>query len=115
PLTGSQEGVVHGFPSSQFGRIARMQTPPTHVSRPLHTVPSSHDRPSGTGELSQRPPTQVSTVHGFPSLHSESTLHGIQSAVGVLVQPVTAELHSSRVHGRPSSQFRMSPAHEPWR
>src|SRR5205085_10128065 len=51
PFTTSHESAVQGLPSLQSGAMPVLQTArpssSTHVSRPLQTVPSSHDVPAG--------------------------------------------------------------------
>jgi hypothetical protein len=50
------------------------------------------------------PAGQLSVVHGFPSLQSALTAHGVHPGTVVWVQPEAA-LHASVVHALPSSQF----------
>ncbi len=48
PWTASQESLVQGLLSLQFGAVPATQAPlPLHVSRPLQTVLSSHGVPAG--------------------------------------------------------------------
>ena len=42
PLAGLHESVVHPFPSLQTNVVPGWHTVATHVSRPLHRLPSSH-------------------------------------------------------------------------
>ena len=49
PLVGSQLSVVHGLPSEHWSGLPPAQTPCRHVSRPLQTLASAHDWPSGSG------------------------------------------------------------------
>jgi hypothetical protein len=70
PLTASQVSAVQGFASSHTGGVPGWQAPARQVSRPLHTVASSHGVPSVTGACAHPFGLQVSVVHGLLSLQS---------------------------------------------
>src|SRR5262249_46852929 len=69
PWSRSQRSVVHTLASSQSSGTP-MQTPERQASLSVHTLPSSHGTPSGSGVSTQ--PTagsQASAVHGLSSSH----------------------------------------------
>jgi hypothetical protein len=96
PVDGSHVSVVLKHPSSQLRGVPGAQAPPRQISLPLHTLPSSHEVPSGSVVPTQVPVAQVSlVVHAFPSLQGpvcETLEH----------EPVS-ESHESVVQGFPSS------------
>src|SRR5262249_22921323 len=49
PVLGSQLSVVHGLPSEHWSGLPLLQNPCKQVSRPLQTLASAHDVPSGGG------------------------------------------------------------------
>ena len=51
PKTGSHVSVVQGLPSLQLSVVPAVHTPLWQVSPPLHTLPSAHDEPFGTGVI----------------------------------------------------------------
>src|SRR3989442_537182 len=70
PVPDLQESAVQRFPSSQLRAVPAEQTPNWQVSVPLHTFPSLHEVPLGTGAYTH--PVgglQLSAVHGLPSSH----------------------------------------------
>ena len=70
PNMGSQLSIVQGLVSSQLSGAPGEQVPLWQVSTPLQTLPSLHELPSGTGELTQ-PTTgsHVSVVQALASSH----------------------------------------------
>jgi hypothetical protein len=109
PACGSQVSVVHGLLSLQLSGVPAVQRPAWQVSAPLHRLPSLHELPFGCAVFTQLPALQTSAVQGLLSLQSVSTLHGVQPAIGVWMQPERA-LHVSVVQALPSLQLRGVPA-----
>jgi hypothetical protein len=121
PVAALQPSVVHGLPSLHVSGVPAVHVPPWQVSPPLQALPSEHDEPFATAGFWQPAiASQVSLVHGFPSLqlsgvpaaqvplwHVSAPLqafpsaHDVPFATGVAVHPV-AGLQPSVVHGFPS-------------
>jgi len=96
--------LVHALPSSQLSAVPGAQTPPWQVSAPSHALLLLHDVPFATFVIWQMPALHTSFVQGLLSLHSLLTLHGMQPAICVCSQPVSA-LHESMVQAFPSLQL----------
>src|SRR6266446_9945030 len=148
PAFGSQVSVVHGLLSAQLTGVPgwqtpawqtstslqsstgpAVQTPVWHVSPPLHRFPSLHGVPSDAPPCWQPVMgSQVSMVHGFPSLqlgampcvqlpfwhvslplHTLASLHEVPFGTTVCLQPATGS-HVSVVHGLASAQVSAVPA-----
>lgn len=94
--------TVQALPSLQFGGVPGTTAPPEHVSTPLQNSPSL-----GSFELSgvntHAPDTQVSSVHGLESLHSDGPEQLMQPTMGVPAHP-PPEQTSFSVHELESSQ-----------
>jgi len=122
PVTGLQVSVVQTLPSLQLSAVPVVHTPAWQVSSPLHTLPSVHDEPFGTGAFWQPAMgSQVSVVQTFASLQLRGVpvvhtpawqvslpLHTLPSAQG---EPLTRSgllqtpaVHTSLVQGLPSAQ-----------
>jgi len=69
PPLGSQASRVHGLPSSQSIGAPPVHTPAMHCS-PTTQADVAQAVPSATGVETHVPPTNASSVHGLPSLHS---------------------------------------------
>jgi hypothetical protein len=70
PVPDLQESVVQRFPSSQLRGVPAVQTADWQVSVPLHTSPSLHDVPLGTGAYTHPVAgLQLSAVQTLPSSH----------------------------------------------
>src|SRR3989442_5426961 len=70
PVPDLQESAVQRFPSSQLRAVPAEQTPNWQVSVPLHTFPSLHEVPLGTGAYTHPlVGLQLSAVQGLPSSH----------------------------------------------
>jgi hypothetical protein len=131
PVTGLQESLVHGLPSST-GELVPTQTPAEHWSLTVHPLPSEHEVPFATGICTGSPDaSHESVVHGFPSsilgpvpatqvpvalqvsvpLHALPSEHDVPVATGVWNTPVA--LHPSVVHGLPSDVCTGAPPHAP--
>src|SRR5439155_978749 len=126
PVIGSQASIPLPL---QVGGVPGVQTPDWHVSAPLHRFPSGHGVPSGATPCWQPAMgSQVSTVHGFPSLqlsarpcvqlpfwqvslplHTLPSLHDVPFGTAVCLQPATGS-HVSVVHAFASSHFSGVPA-----
>ena len=119
PEFGSQESVVHLFPSLQFFAPPPTHVPPEQISATVHAFPSLH--PELLGAFTHPTPgSQESLVQRFPSLQSGAvapmqppSIHESMSVqafpssqeatLGVCVQP-TSGVQPSSVQGFPSSQ-----------
>ena len=130
PLAGSQESLVHNFPSSQViplpAQVPPLQTSPFVQALPslqlavlltfaqplagmqlssVHALPSPHTLATSIALPAHLPPAQTSPlVQKFPS--SQEML------LFTLLQPLPGS-QLSLVHGLPSSQFRPTPAQVP--
>src|SRR5262245_29906032 len=134
PLSGLHASVVQALPSSQSSGVPAVQVPLWQVSAPLHTVPSAHEVPLATGDVTQpRVGLHESFVQTFPSLqtsgvpavqipawqvsaplHTVPSAHDVPFATGVFRQPCTGS-QLSFVHTLTSSQLRAVPAvHTPF-
>jgi hypothetical protein len=123
PVPGSQLSLVHTLPSLQFGAVPAVHVPLWQVSAPLQAFPSEHDVPFVTGAVVQPVPgSQPSVVHGLPSLqtsgvpavhvplwHVSAPLHVFPSehdvpfATAGFSHRFVPVLHTSAVHGFPST------------
>jgi len=120
-VVGSQESVVQGLPSSQFGGAPPAQVPPLHVSPVVQALPSLHGAllfawthpPAGSQEsfvqglpssqIGGAPPMQVSPLQVSPVVQAFLSSHAEPSGRGVNEQPLTGS-QVSAVHEFPSSQ-----------
>jgi hypothetical protein len=111
PPLGSHASALHGLLSSQSSVVPGRHVPTaSHVSRPLHTVASSHAVPISTGVWVQ--PTvasHTSVVHALVSLQSSAVpdthvpdaLHvsrPLQTVASSHAEPVAARPHTPLVH-----------------
>src|SRR3989449_1055632 len=70
PVPDLKESAVQRFTSSQLRAVPVVQTPNWQLSLPLHTFPSLHDVPLGTGAYTHPlGGLQLSAVQGLPSSH----------------------------------------------
>src|SRR3989442_1201112 len=126
PVIGSQASIPLPL---QVGGVPGVQTPDWQVSSPLQTLLSTHGVPFATGGRWQPAMgSQVSMVHGFPSLqlsampcvqlpfwhvslplHTLASLHEVPFGTTVCLQPATGS-QVSVVHGLASAQVSAVPA-----
>src|SRR5438132_564516 len=121
PRSGSQASIA---PPLQSSGVPAVHRPDWQVSAPLHKLPSGHGVPFGATTCWQPAVgSQVSTVHGFPSLqlsarlwvqlpvwhvslplHTLPSLHEVPFGAAVCLHPATGS-HVSVVHGLASLQL----------